>query len=254
MAKTVKIKSKLRQNKNKALLVSTLSMLFSFIFFVSAILLFVKNDTHIAFPVSFLVIGAVLIIISLIGSKRYQIIKAGVKGEKSTLEILKKLPMGFTVISNPVIRENDREFELDFLVIGSEGVFIIETKNYSGTVCGAVSNTHWKQTKQLANGETAEKLVKNPVKQSERQLRKLKTLFKELDVNAYIYPVVYFANENVKLEYKMDEETPVFVAKNEGLLLDYITESDGKKTVNTFERSRLIKYFKNNDLKDNNDD
>ncbi len=252
MAKTVKIKSKLKQNKNSLFLTTSFSMLFSFCFFVFAILLFVKNGVHIAFPVSFLLIAAVLFVISSVSAKKYRIIKAGVKGETSTLEILKKLPSGFTVISNPVIRENGREFELDFLVIGSEGVFIIETKNYGGTVGGAVSDTHWKQIKHLANGETAEKLVKNPVKQSENQMRKFKNLCKELDVSAYIYPVVYFVNENVKLRYKADAQTPVFVTENKELLLDYITESDGKKSVNTFERSRLVKYFKNNDLKDNN--
>lgn len=247
MAKTVKIKSKLKQDKNIRLLTSVLSAVFSFFFFVSAVALFIKNSTHIAFPVSFLVIGTVLIVISSVAAKKYQVIKAGVMGERSTFEILKELPSGFTVISNPVIKENDREFELDFLVIGNEGVFIIETKNYGGTVHGAASDTNWKQIKHFANGETAEKFVKNPVKQSERQMRKLKALFNELDIKAYIYPVVYFSNENVKLEYKADTETPVFVAENEELLLDYIAESDGKKTVNAFERSRLIKYFKNRD-------
>lgn len=249
MPRVVKIKSELKQNKNKAFLKTALFALLTFVFFglgagVLVAILTEKSKLHIAFPIILLVIAFALLICFFIFRKRYNILLSGVRGESDTLEILKKLPKNFTIITNPVILNRGVTLELDFIVVGKNGVFIVESKNYRGIISGKTSSAKWKQIKHGKNDRVYEKEVRNPVKQAHRQGRRMLEMFRDFDITADIFPIVYFVDSRSELKIQDDAETGVAVLNNEKQLLDYIVNSTGKQTVNSTEHTKIIRFFK----------
>lgn len=249
MSRVVKIKSELKQNKNKAFLKMVLFALLTLVFFGLGVGMLVailteKSKMHIAFPIILFVIALGLLICFFVFRKRYNILLSGVRGESDTLEILKKLPKNFTIITNPVILNRGVTLELDFVVIGKNGVFIVESKNYRGIISGKTSSAKWKQIKHGKNDRVYEKEVGNPVKQAHRQGRRMLEMFRDFDITADIFPVVYFVDNRSELKIQDDAETGVAVFNEEKQLLDYIVNSAGKQTVSNAELTKIIRFFK----------
>lgn len=249
MAKVVKIKSQLKTNKNKAWLYTAFAIFFEFLFLglglglLIAILL-KKMVLPLFFPIIFLCIALVLFIISIVNRKKFSILRSGVDGEKAVLDILKELPKDYTVITNPVIHNRGAVNELDFVVIGKNGVFIVEAKNYRGIISGKTSQKTWKQIKHGKNDKVYEKEVKNPVKQAYRQGRRMLEVFSDCNIKADIYPIVYFVDSRSDIKIIDDADTNVAVINKENILIDYIVNSDGRHTVSSSELNKIIRFFK----------
>lgn len=248
MAKTVRIKSELKTNKNKAFWNMAFAIFFTLTFFCVGVgLLFAvllgKSDLHIAFPSLFIGLSLVLLVLYIVAKHNFDILNAGVKGEQKTYEILKKLPKEYTVITNPVIYNRGSVNELDFVVIGTNGVFVVETKNYRGIITGKTSEQNWKQIKHGKN-KTYEKEVKNPAKQVYRQGRRMKEMFIDFGISADTFPILYFVDDRSELKITDDADLNIAIINNENDLLDYITKSKGKHIVDSSERAEIIRFFK----------
>ena len=249
MPKVVKIKSQLKQEKNKSFLRVVISFLFALIFaglgigILFAILL-KKSTLHISIPVIFMALGLVGFVAFIVFKTKYDILQSGVRGEEATLKILRRLPKDFTVLTNPVIHNRGVTMELDFVVICKNGVFIVESKNYRGIVSGKTSKTYWKQIKHGKNNKTYEKEVSNPAKQSFRQKRRLEELFRDLKITANIYPVLYFVDSRTELKIQDDANLNVAIIKNEDSLLDFIQNTKGREKVSSEELAKIIRQFK----------
>ena len=248
MAKTVRIKSELKTNKNKAFWHMVFALFFTLTFFVvGAVMLFAiifnKSDLHLAFTCMFLGLSIVLFTLYMVVKHNYDILNAGVKGEKQTYEILKQLPKDFTVITNPVIHNRGSVNELDFVVIGTNGVFVVETKNYRGIITGNTSAQNWKQIKHGKN-KTYEKEVKNPVKQVHRQGRRMAEMFIDFGISADVFPILYFVDSRSELKITDDNQINVAIINDENVLIDFIVNSKGKHIVDDSERAEIIRFFK----------
>ena len=249
MSRVVKIKSELKKNKNKAFLKTALSgMLFLAFSGLGMGMLFAilteKSELHIAFPIVSFVIALVLLVCFTIFRKQYNILLSGVRGEDNTLKILKKLPKDYTVITNPVILNRGATLELDFVVIGQNGVFIVESKNYRGIISGKTSSPEWKQIKHGKNDKVYEKKVGNPVKQAHRQSRRMLEMFRDFEITADVYPIVYFVDSRSELKIQDDAQLNVAVVNDDKQLLDYIVNSNGRQTVDSSELAKIIRFFK----------
>ena len=248
MAKVVRIKSELKSNKNKAFWHMSFALFFTLAFFgVGAGMLFAillgKSTLHIAFPCMFMGLALVLLALFMIAKHNYDILNTGVKGEQQTYEVLKKLPKEFTVITNPVLHNRGSVNELDFVVIGRNGVFVVESKNYRGIITGKTSAQNWKQIKHGKN-KTYEKEVKNPAKQAYRQGRRMAEMFIDVGISADIFPILYFVDNRSELKITDDAEINVAIINSEDDLLDYITKSKGKHIVDESESAEIIRFFK----------
>lgn len=249
MAKVIKIKSELRSDKNKALLYTALTMAFSILFFAAGAALLIalylkKTEVSAALPIALLCISLLLLMVFLAFRKRHGILKSGVDGEKAVFNILKKLPSGYTVITNPVICNRGSINELDFAAIGKNGVFIIEAKNYRGIIKGKTSAQNWRQIKHGKNDRIYEKEVKNPVKQAHRQGRRMLEVFSDFDITADVFPIVYFADSKSELKITDDADLNIPIFNDEKSLLDYIIKSKGRHTVTSSELNKIIRFFK----------
>ncbi len=245
MAKVVKIKSALKSNKNQSLLIAVGSLLVSVIFVACGLYLLFENDFGTVLPIVLFVLAAGLVLLCLVFKNKYEILNAGVRGEKATLEILKRLPKDYTVITNPVLYNKSAELELDFVVVGKNGVFIVEAKNLNGVLKGNADDNQWLQIKYGKNGKTYEKQVGNPLKQAQRQSKRVAELLRKAHISADVYSLVYFADTRTELKITDFSQTKAAVFSNAERLAGFITSARGKHSLNSGEQAKIIKLFKN---------
>ena len=98
------------------------------------------------------------------------------------------------VINNLILSVGEgQSSQIDHVVINPNGVFVIETKNYSGRIYGGEKQQYWTQT--LAYGHEKHRFY-NPLKQNATHIYRIKQL---LPKGTPITGAVVFAQEN--LEY-----------------------------------------------------
>lgn len=100
------------------------------------------------------------------------------------------------LINNLVVEANGKEAEIDNLIINENGIFIIEVKNYNGTLYGGIDDYSWTKRKVSPGGNVFTKEVKNPIKQMRRQTGILSQYLKDNNIWIWIEPYAYFVRGN----------------------------------------------------------
>lgn len=72
-----------------------------------------------------------------------------------------------------IVSNNGNTTQIDHIVINPRGVFVIETKNYSGEIYGSENQREWTQV--LAYGNVKNKLY-NPLKQNATHVYNVKRI------------------------------------------------------------------------------
>lgn len=138
----------------------------------------------------FLVIIAIVLILILL-----RVNKAKIRGRQG--ERLVKWLIGSTkenikyVINDLIIANDSMTSQIDHIVINARGVFVIETKNYSGEIYGAENQQEWTQV--LAFGKVKNKMY-NPLKQNATHVYNVKRIVGDLPVRS----LVVFVQNNTK--------------------------------------------------------
>ena len=135
-----------------------------------------------------IIIPIILIVILAVYLKRPE--TRGKRGENRV-----KLIIGETieneqyVINDLIVSNNGNTTQIDHIVINPRGVFVIETKNYSGEIYGSENQREWTQV--LAYGNVKNKLY-NPLKQNATHVYNVKRIVGNLP----IYSLVVFVQNN----------------------------------------------------------
>ena len=66
-------------------------------------------------------------------------------GEKETAIYLSKIEGNKQIINNITLNDNGKTRQIDHIAITETGVFVIETKNFSGQIYGRENSKEWKQ-------------------------------------------------------------------------------------------------------------
>ena len=138
--------------------------------------------------------------------------KAGRQGEEfATLIIREILREKDTLLTNVRVTAEGKQTELDNVIINPYGVFIIEVKNYSGTLAGDEDSDHWILTKTSYGANFSQKSVKNPIKQVKRQVDILSTYLRENGLDHEISGYVFFVEMNspVECEYVLKTQKDI---------------------------------------------
>lgn len=118
------------------------------------------------------------------------ILNAGVGGEKNALNALAAaLPNSYSVVNNVVVWFENRHNELDLVVVGPTGVFIVEIKNTAGHIVGNYADPKLQQVKKK---ETKE--MRNPVAQVRTHTDILARFLKANDIRCWVQSTVFFVN------------------------------------------------------------
>ena len=139
-------------------------------------------------------------------------LSAGISGEEQSLQLMKGLPDRYTVIQNLQLQVNGKPLEIDHLVIGDTGLFIVEAKNYRGTLTGNCSDRELTKEK-IARKNAYSQKVKNPVFQVRREVSLLRQYLDSHGCGHYVNGFVCFVNPDFDYQVKgRDPYVEVFSA------------------------------------------
>lgn len=94
----------------------------------------------------------------------------GARGEEVVSEILEKnLPESYRILNDVTVQSGLRKAQNDHIVLGPNGIFVIETKAYTGRLTGRAEDDTILQVKTF-RGKTTETRIKNPVSQNRYHL------------------------------------------------------------------------------------
>lgn len=130
----------------------------------------------------------------------------GSRGEDRVVDALKGLGDEYLILNSVIIPPN--RGDADHILLGPNGIFVIETKNITGTV--KCDGDDWTRFKKGKKGFSYPIDIGNPSKQVKRNAKSLKDLIlkHEFEVFAsgaphiWVHGIVAFTNDHVKLEVK----------------------------------------------------
>jgi hypothetical protein len=200
------------------------------------------DEYDISMGIIFIVIMVCALVAYGIASQKYNILVSGYKGERILVKTAKKLVGNYTVFTNLPIRYKKNRSEIDLLVIGENGIIIVEVKNHSGVITGSDSAPTWVQRKYYRKGKTTEIEMENPFKQMKRQREILKSILRSHDINVWIDSILFFSG-NPGLRLRVNEDIGVASSENEliGLIQDY----KAKRTLTGEEIAEIVKALEN---------
>lgn len=124
---------------------------------------------------------------------------AGAAGEDRVLSALSELPAAYTLFNQirlPDERSRTGFREADFVVVGNNGVFIIENKDYRGEIQGDATAANWELHKIGIGGTPYTKACRNPVRQVRVYVTLLSKLFAMRGIKVRITPLVSLSRNN----------------------------------------------------------
>lgn len=191
---------------------------------------------------------SLLLCLSLFSLKRdrsyEKILDAGESGEMFTEMVLKKLPRSYYVVSDVVLERKNGTSQMDHVVVGRNGVFIVETKNHRGTITGNDEDVKVLQEKQL-KGRKVKKTFYNPTKQVSGHVRTVRRMMEDTGYGGTaIIGIVFFSNPDAKV-YLTSNIVPVFSARTKGAkrLRSYIKNRKSNGYLKPGEQKDLAELF-----------
>lgn len=183
--------------------------------------------------------------------KFFKVIKdKGLYGEYLSFRILEKLPGYKKILTNVYIpKENGQVTELDLVMIHETGIYVIESKNFSGWIFGNNSEKFWTQT--LKSGKKSK--FYNPILQNENHIKYLK---KYLDDTSLEYTSVIAFSERCTLK-KITNSSKSIICNRNDLKTNVVNLiSSNKKSLSSTKINTLYKKLKpytnvNSELKEN---
>ena len=151
----------------------------------------------------FVIIPAIICVVIISYVISHVISSASVKGrigENRVSHKLRALPRQYRVINNLIIPGYRSTTQIDHVVVSPYGIFVIETKNYSGWIFGKEDSEQWKQTFRTTEGH----FFRNPIKQNWGHIYAL-AAYLNLDRGLF-WPIVVFSN---KPRLNVESTTPV---------------------------------------------
>lgn len=156
-------------------------------------------------------------------------------GEFLTFWYLEKLPGENKILTNIYLpKEDGSTTEIDLIMLSSKGIYVFESKNYSGWIFGDDKSKNWTQT--LKGGKKNK--FYNPVWQNKAHISALKKVLNEVDSN-YFYSYIVFS-ERCELKKVSVSAQNVGVVKREHLLSSIKKDIGEKPEVLSLDQIRIL--------------
>jgi hypothetical protein len=109
---------------------------------------------------------------------------------------LKKGFPSVTIYHDLIIKKDNNGFsQIDLVLVTSEGIIVIEVKDYSGWIYGSGNNTNW--TKVLSYGKKKYKFY-NPIKQNNNHISELRKTLNQFENIPFFSVIVFFGDCELK--------------------------------------------------------
>lgn len=140
---------------------------------------------------------------------------SGVAGEAAVLEQLKTLPDDYVIINRVRVPDEyltNGERELDFIIAGPTGLWVVEVKNTPGHVQVCPDARYWPLARRAGCGSRPSwNAMRNPMPQAQAQVAALERWLLRRGVSASARPVVVMAHPEVALSGVDQAGIPVLV-------------------------------------------
>lgn len=226
MAKVIKRKNELAEKRNR----QTILHIVGYVLCLLCGILFIE----LSFGGVNAIVCLVLFALSLSGAVMIHctrdgvgILTAGVSGENAAVNLLQKgLPDSYVCVTNAQIQYENRHNELDVIVAGPSGIYVVEVKNVTGRICGSYTDKVLSQEKGKRSKE-----MNNPVYQVKMHADILSRYLKANGIRTWVQGVVLFVNPRATLDIEdiPSNGIPVFAVSEGGqeALCRYILQTTG---------------------------
>lgn len=161
--------------------------------------------------------------------------KAKVTKDNAALKDLENLPEEYTVLRNVYVPYRGEVIECDFLVIGRNGVFIIEVNGSKGYIQESKDFNFWLRYKGRKKSKMFVKALPNQTRVLETKVLALLEYLQRFKVPTWIQGVVYFSDKKAKVD--LINHKSVFHDSDE--LLGYITQFPTKVEIDEMTREKI---------------
>lgn len=161
-------------------------------------------------------LGALILALAMKYWREYSDYDAGMVGERLVSKVLKELDDSYYLLEDVILPS--REGNIDHVLVGANGIFVIEVKNYSGRL--SVHGDKWYHTRISGAGKKEIRSISIQVKKNAANLNKIltDTLDARFKNRLFVEPLIVFSNEKMKLEAK----EPTVVAVRPNKLIDTV--------------------------------
>lgn len=241
MAQIIKKKNDLLIKRNIVMAVHYGGMA---IFILSSILCIETSFSNLPkiVPVIIALLGIAGLVANDVTKEQLGIYSAGVSGESiATKTIAKALPDNYYCITNLQVYHDNKHSEMDLVVVGDTGIFIIEIKNQKGIISGSYDDENLEHIKRKKI-----KTLYNPIKQVSTHIDRLARFLRDNQIKVWVNGTVFFNNSDaiIKIKDIPTSGNPVFIgtAHNIELLINHITSHQGQ-TLSSEVQDQIIKLL-----------
>jgi len=154
---------------------------------------------------------------------------SGAEGEEQALGVpharagsLAYLPDTYTVFNQVAVPYGKRYRELDLIVVGPNGIFVIEVKHYRGVIAGAESDRTWRQCQYAHDGgDNCERSVRNPVLQLQHGVRAIRRYLAARDIKTWVQGAVVMTHPDCRLDVSTTDTPVITLPQIAGYILNY---------------------------------
>lgn len=155
------------------------------------------------------------------------VLAAGLRGEKDTLKALKALDDEYWIFSNLTATYKGGHSELDLVVLGPSGLYVVESKQLSGKITGNYADKKWLREKTSRAGVSYPEKIYSPIKQVGTHVYRLANQLRENGFSIHVSSAVYFPHPDARVRLQGEiADTPVFSGDGgQKALLQYLRKS-----------------------------
>ena len=127
---------------------------------------------------------------------------SGARGERMALKRVARLPDTYRVFNNVLVPSSrGRPRELDCVVVGPNGIFVIEVKANKGEIEGGTNDAQWRARKVGRGGTVYYTRFGNPIRQVRGATAALAEYLRGRGIKTWVQSIVCFTHSRAPLNY-----------------------------------------------------
>jgi hypothetical protein len=117
---------------------------------------------------------------------------------------LSTLPNDYIVFNQLRIPWRDTSAELDYVVVGPNGIFNVECKHWAGEISGSDTDRAWIRRKPVSGRLHTTRQMRSPLHQVRRSTHALATYLRSMGINTWVEAVTVFTHPAATLSVRTD--------------------------------------------------
>ena len=135
-------------------------------------------------------------------------------------------------------KNSDETSEIDVLMISQKGLFVFESKNYSGWIFGNEHSKYWMQTLATGRNQSHKEKFYNPIKQNDSHIKNL-TRYLKMDLTCY--SVISFAERTTLKDIEIFRDDVKVITRDK---VNQVVEKVFSSTENILTTEQIDEIYK----------